>query len=1341
MNVFIQYEAHHQRQLSQPKVTASHDELALPQSPPPPKRKAPPTPSSPNGQNIPSPSSDTTINPPPVPPRPKGRRRPQHESSMARINVWDFVGPDHKEDFRNAANVVETETVPANFVEKMPTSQISEEISEREVAPPVVPVPKPDEYREMPPLPPVVQVAPEAATVKDLSFEKDASEDLLLANDGPGPAVEQGILSQRRPSIEDFKQQLELSFGNDISFYVGGDVLRLPSQMIEDNAKSASPGVSDSTPLMTAELRTREAVDDDGSDRHLSSETRVDTKGLARNGSKAASTRSSLDLYDSSVKNEPIDDNGAKGLSVRSSLDLYDSSVKNEAAGSTSAESPRALQAKPLSTYSDVDLYDSEAKNEPVTDSKVEISAVPNAKAPSPQSSVQFSEPGVRSESEALPDHSSSVRSLQLGQDASNLVKEDNHDEIEAKAKGLSILNHQLSALHEESRVVIVEPPMDTETSPDALHAKQNAESDVLEKRVQRDDDQDAFPIPVENLKSSPQIIMTPSQDDQEVEMRNVRPLQSSEAVSPAPSRPPPRPPIPNIPFTYPSDLIPVLEEEVPKAEIKRSSLSTHRDSANFDASSTISSTEGPSDSTIQSLHRSASGTTATSIGIEAVDPAHDQAQAELRRLQNDLSAAKARGDSKSAQDSLQKSIDLIRRTYLPGPQSPPTKNSSKVGQVSMFRNLLGSSSGSALSEAAANGNVETVRNLLNTKVNVDGRGKTYMTPLMLAAMNGHTTILAILRDHGADEFAVDAKGRGALHSAVASHQYESVKFLLKAYEASRPQTLRHQPSFLSKATNIIGRSAHKSIKETSDAEGSKPIHVAIEADNDALLKLLLSAEVNIESKNNHGRTPLLESIILNRRTAFDTLLGKGADVDTTDAKKMSPLHWAAKTGRVDMIEALLTRGAKRQTFDQNGNLPIHEAAWVGHVLSIEALLVTSDDLNCLTRPGETMLHIACLNKNWDVANYLLSKGNIDANRFATPQHTLLDSLPKFRVPLTSLTPLHYACCKGDYEMAQILLSHNALVNATTPEGVTALMMATESEDTNTVNLLLTKGAKVNASIQTTLFTALHLAARRGDLETVQQLCLSGANISAQSAVSKSEYGYGRTPLNEAMTKCSDQTKRNNVVRYLDSLRRLNNRNQVIQRVGDTGIQRGTSLDVRGVHRPVSYTPWDNRQSIYSTASAATAPPVMPGMNHRVMNNQTVTGQFNQAYNYLNGTVNQQYQQQWPAQQGGFFAPGPPQHEQYQQQHQYQSSITQSTSPTWYDPDPLAAQAIDSQAPPPYQPSPNMSTRLANQAPVHRPGDPDLSDHAITGAARSRMPLRSQINRTNDAERMSGRYA
>ena len=605
-------------------------------------------------------------------------------------------------------------------------------------------------------------------------------------------------------------------------------------------------------------------------------------------------------------------------------------------------------------------------------------------------------------------------------------------------------------------------------------------------------------------------------------------------------------PPKPSASLSPPAVVFsPSAESRNPETE--QSTLSSDRPSSAHDATSTISSSEPPEDSTIVSLQQSTTNTTATSISTLARGFDRDQGLSDLRSLQDELATAKARGDSRAVQASLQRSIEVIRRKYLIEPpaednnasnESPSPRLRNARSNIIRFPLSPGSTKGVALGHSAAFGDTLSLQKMLKEKINVDFRSDNYKTPLMRAAMNGHIECMKLLKQFGADEVAVDAKGRTALHLAVASNRLAAVKWLLETYPPPKIDPLRHRPSILFRATDKVkALRSQKNLRETSDAEGSKPLHIAAERDEGGMIQTLVAAGVDVESKDNWGRTPFHRAITSKRRDSFDTLLRSGAQIAMVDARSLSSLHLAAEAGQVDMIETLLANGAKRWDFDAGGNRPIHSAVWGGHVFAIEALVTEKTDLEKRTKSGETLLHLACLKKDLEAATYLLTK-LVDVNPWAAPSSGMLQMLSHTKIKGSSMTPLHYACCLRDFEMAVLLLSHEAWVNAPTPEGATALMMAVENEDTNLANLLLEGGAKVNAKMPGSAITALHLAARRGDLETVQQLCRQGADIRART----SDSSYRRSPRDECL-KCTDKEKSRAVEIYMQTVLTNSRRN------------------------------------------------------------------------------------------------------------------------------------------------------------------------------------------------------
>jgi len=667
--------------------------------------------------------------------------------------------------------------------------------------------------------------------------------------------------------------------------------------------------------------------------------------------------------------------------------------------------------------------------------------------------------------------------------------------------------------------------------------------------------------------------------NDQLVELQS----DPREIEAPAiPTRPPPLVPAPSSPVTQHTDPAgPQPKRSVDSTAsglhitgISSRSLPDHASSLYSGVDSDISSTSHQDHQTLRSSPTTISSDTIdTVISTGSQGSLRGQAQTELRHLQLQLAEAKRRGDTHTAKASLQRSIELIQRTYLSGSvvrePSTSTDTVNKLGfkgkslmRLSSFSHLT-SAKASALIEAASVGDLPRLGSLLDDKANVNVRGDNYRTPQMAAAIHGHLDCLKLLKNYAADEFAIDGQGRTVMHVAVMANRLEAVNWLLGAYPPSPPQIPKAWRLFRA-AHAVKEMTSHKVLREVSDAEGSKPLHMAVKLNLQEMVQLLLAAGAQIDCRNNWSHTPLHEAAILDRRGIAQTLITSGAKVEPVDTGSMSPLHLAAKHNHTGFIALLLENSADRYAYDGNGDLPVHVAARQGNIPAIEALITDRADLGRTTKLGETLIHIACLTNGLTLADYLVQNA-VDMNPWARRQQTqfgladsVLSSSPNIkRATDLPQTPLHYSCTAGLYEMSALLLDNGAWVNATPDDGMTPLMMAVESENTNLVCLLLARGAKVNATMPGSCLTAMHISARRGDLETTQVLFRDGANMLARTSDS-------RTPWEYSVFKIKDAEKRKAIDEYfrrINAVRIYNSkRNSPQAQAGMDGDQRAFTL-------------------------------------------------------------------------------------------------------------------------------------------------------------------------------------
>ena len=140
-----------------------------------------------------------------------------------------------------------------------------------------------------------------------------------------------------------------------------------------------------------------------------------------------------------------------------------------------------------------------------------------------------------------------------------------------------------------------------------------------------------------------------------------------------------------------------------------------------------------------------------------------------------------------------------------------------------------------------------------------------------------------------------DAKGRLALHHAVANSNLDIVKMIALTEDTDI------------QATDILGRT---------------PLFYALENANQEIISWFLSQDIDTSLADNKGVTPLHIAAYTNNIKAVEKiLLLKQADINATDEKGTTPLHVAAHRASVDIISLLLENGADPSIRDKRGNL------------------------------------------------------------------------------------------------------------------------------------------------------------------------------------------------------------------------------------------------------------------------------------------------------------------------------------------------------------------------------------------------------------------------------------
>ena len=190
----------------------------------------------------------------------------------------------------------------------------------------------------------------------------------------------------------------------------------------------------------------------------------------------------------------------------------------------------------------------------------------------------------------------------------------------------------------------------------------------------------------------------------------------------------------------------------------------------------------------------------------------------------------------------------------------------------------------------------------------------------------------------------------------------------------------------------------------------------------------------------------------------------------------------AARSRDTRAVRALLS-----QRVDVNGRAEDGATAllWAAHWNDLEVaelLIRAGADVNAANDLRITPLSLACTNGNASFVQRLLTAG-------ANPNTPIA----------TGETPIMTCAMSGSAGAVQALIARGADVNAKEPvQGQTALMWAALEHHPDVVKALVEHGADLRAHTKKG-FTALHFAARDGDIESARLLVAAGLDVNIVS--------------------------------------------------------------------------------------------------------------------------------------------------------------------------------------------------------------------------------------------------
>uniref|UniRef100_A0A8D0KZP6 Ankyrin repeat domain 52 n=1 Tax=Strix occidentalis caurina TaxID=311401 RepID=A0A8D0KZP6_STROC len=350
----------------------------------------------------------------------------------------------------------------------------------------------------------------------------------------------------------------------------------------------------------------------------------------------------------------------------------------------------------------------------------------------------------------------------------------------------------------------------------------------------------------------------------------------------------------------------------------------------------------------------------------------------------------------------------------------------------------------SPLHLAAYNGHCEALKTLAETLVNLDVRDHKGRTALYLATERGSTECVEVLTSHGASALVKERKRKWTpLHAAAANGNTDSLHLLIDSGERA-------------------------DITDVMDIHGQTPLMLAIMNGHVDCVHLLLEKGSTADAADKRGRTALHRGAVTGCEDCLAALLDHDAFVLCRDFKGRTPIHFASACGHLEILRTLLQAALSTDPLDSvvdySGYSPMHWASYSGHEDCLE-LLLEHNPFAYLEGNPFTPLHCAVINNQDGTAEMLVEAlgAKIVNSRDAKGR-----------------TPLHAAAFADNVHGLQLLLRHQAEVDTTDKLGRTPLMMASENGHTAAVEFLLYQ-AKANITVlDVNKNTALHLACSKG---------------------------------------------------------------------------------------------------------------------------------------------------------------------------------------------------------------------------------------------------------------------
>jgi len=251
---------------------------------------------------------------------------------------------------------------------------------------------------------------------------------------------------------------------------------------------------------------------------------------------------------------------------------------------------------------------------------------------------------------------------------------------------------------------------------------------------------------------------------------------------------------------------------------------------------------------------------------------------------------------------------------------------------------LVGSALADPIHDEVIRGDIEGVRSLLNSGVDVNAKNDKGWTPLHYAASEGQIDILNLLLSQNADVRAVNQYGMTVVHLAawLGPNTVVQIEILTALIDFpveggvnlnTTVLTGQHRgktPLDLSSGDTRAWLRNHGG--KTGAELGNIDIFSAVKDGDIEAVRKYLDAGGDTNASDIAGLTSLHYASRYDQKEIVQLLIINGASINSQSDNGLTPLHLSGKTGNKEITELLLDQGAVANPKDVNGKTPLDYA-------------------------------------------------------------------------------------------------------------------------------------------------------------------------------------------------------------------------------------------------------------------------------------------------------------------------------------------------------------------------------------------------------------------------------